>query len=189
MSLEKVVVVGASGYAGEELVRLLIRHPNIELAAVTSRQSAGQTLGSVFPKFSGMRYSDLKFTDSSVDSIIATGARIVFLALPHGVSAEFAVPLIAAGLKVIDLSADFRLRDPAVYEDFYAHKHPAPELLAGAVYGLPETRRSEIPGASLIACPGCYPTSILIPLIPLVRRQLIKPQSICVFSNLSAEAV
>jgi N-acetyl-gamma-glutamyl-phosphate reductase len=84
MSLEKVVVVGASGYAGEELVRLLIRHPNIELAAVTSRQSAGQALGSVFPKFAGMKYADLKFTDSSVESIIATGAKMVFLALPHG---------------------------------------------------------------------------------------------------------
>ena len=182
MSLEKVVVVGASGYAGEELVRLLIRHPQIELAAVTSRQAAGQTLGSVFPKFAGMRYADLKFSDSSVENILSTGAKIVFLALPHGVSAEFAVPLVAAGLKVIDLSADFRLRDAAVYEEFYGQKHPAPELLDQAVYGLPEIRRSEIPGASLIACPGCYPTSILVPLIPLVRRRLIKPQSICVFS-------
>lgn len=182
MSLVKVVVVGASGYAGEELVRLLIRHPRIELAAVTSRQAVGQSLGSVFPKFAGMSGSDLKFTDSSVESILATGAKLVFLALPHGVSAEFAVPLVAAGCKVIDLSADFRLRDPAVYEDFYASKHPAPELLAQAVYGLPEIRRAEILGASLIACPGCYPTSILIPLIPLVRRGLIKAQSICVFS-------
>jgi N-acetyl-gamma-glutamyl-phosphate reductase len=182
MSLEKVVVVGASGYAGEELVRLLIRHPQIELAAVTSRQAAGQTLGSVFPRFAGMRYSDLKFTDSSVESILATGAKIVFLALPHGVSAEFAVPLVAAGIRVIDLSADFRLRDVSIYEDFYAHKHPAPELSEKAVYGLPEIRRAELAGASLIACPGCYPTSILVPLVPLVRRQLIKPDSICVFS-------
>src|SRR5688500_20394882 len=98
MHTEKVVIVGASGYSGEELVRLFTRHPHAELVAVTSRQAAGQTLATVYPRFQGTRYAELKFIDSSVDAIMATGARIVFLALPHGVAAEFAAPLVAAGI-------------------------------------------------------------------------------------------
>ena len=102
MQTEKVVIVGASGYSGEELVRLLSRHPHAELVAVTSRQAAGQTLESVYPRFQNTRYAKLKFIDSAVDAILATGAKIVFLALPHGVAAEFAAPLVKAGLKVLD---------------------------------------------------------------------------------------
>jgi N-acetyl-gamma-glutamyl-phosphate reductase len=182
MSLEKVVIVGASGYSGEELVRLLSRHPNAGIAALTSRQLAGQPLASVYPRFAGTRYSGLRFIDSTVDAIMATGARIVFLALPHGVATEYAAPLVKAGLKVLDLSADFRIKDIAVYEEFYGEKHHAPELAEMSVYGLPEIYREKIPSAQLIACPGCYPTSILIPLVPLLRRRLVKPNSICVFS-------
>ena len=184
MSLEKVVIVGASGYSGEELVRLLSRHPLVELVAVTSRAAAGQTLASVYPRFAGTRYAALRFIDSTVDAILATGARIVFLALPHGVASEFAVPLVAAGLRVLDLSADFRIKDLAVYEEYYGEKHHAPALAAMSVYGLPELYRdrSVIREAQLIACPGCYPTSVLVPLVPLLRRRLIKAGSICVFS-------
>lgn len=182
MSLEKTVIVGASGYSGEELVRLLSRHPHVEVAAVTSRQLAGQTLAGVYPRFAGTRYADLKFIGSSTDAILAAGARIVFLALPHGVATEYAAPLIKAGLKVLDLSADFRIKDIAVYEEFYGEKHHAPELAALSVYGLPELYRDKIRTAQLIACPGCYPTSVLVPLVPLLRRRLLKPQSICVFS-------
>src|SRR5882757_1282243 len=98
MHLEKIAVVGASGYSGEELLRLLIRHPGVELAAVTSRQLAGQTVGQVFPKFAGMRYADLPFIESDVAKIAAAEARVVFLALPHGVATEYARPLVAAGL-------------------------------------------------------------------------------------------
>jgi N-acetyl-gamma-glutamyl-phosphate reductase len=182
MNPEKVAVIGASGYSGEELVRLLIRHPGVELVALTSRQLAGQTVAQVFPKFAGMRYADLAFIESDVAKLIATGARTVFLALPHGVATEFARPLVAAGLRVIDLSADFRIKDTATYQEFYGEPHAAPELAAQSVYGLPELYREQIRTAQLIASPGCYPTSILLPLIPLLQRRLIKPQSIVVSS-------
>jgi N-acetyl-gamma-glutamyl-phosphate reductase len=182
MHLEKVAIVGASGYSGEELIRLLARHPGVELAALTSRQSAGQPLAAVYPKFAGTRYATLPFIDSNIDAIVASGARSVFLALPHGVATEFARPLVAAGLRVLDLSADFRIKDPAVYEEFYGEKHHAPELATQSVYGLPEIHREKIRNAQLVACPGCYPTSILIPLVPLLRRGLLQPGSIVVSS-------
>ena len=182
MNLEKVVVVGASGYSGEELVRLLIRHPGVDLVALTSRQLAGQTIAQVFPKFAGMRFADVAFIESDVEKITATGARFVFLALPHGVATEFARPLVAAGLRVIDLSADFRIKDVAVYQEFYGEEHHAPELAAMSVYGLPEIYREKIKAAQLVASPGCYPTSIILPLHPLLQRRLIKPQSIVVNS-------
>jgi N-acetyl-gamma-glutamyl-phosphate reductase len=110
--------------------------------------------------------------------VLAKQADIIFLALPHGVAAEFAIPLLQLGRTVIDLSADFRLRSAAVYKDFYAHDHPAPELLARAVYGLPEHYREQIKKASLIASPGCYPTSILLPMIPLLKAGLVQPAGI-----------
>jgi N-acetyl-gamma-glutamyl-phosphate reductase len=182
MHVEKVAVIGASGYSGEELVRLLSRHPQVELAALTSRQMAGQPLAAVYPKFAGTRYADLLFVESTAEAILQSGARFVFLALPHGVATEFAKPLVAAGLRVLDLSADFRTKDSAVYEEFYGEKHHAPELAAMSVYGLPERYRAKIREAQLIACPGCYPTSILVPLLPLVQRGLVKPQSIVVSS-------
>ena len=112
------------------------------------------------------------------DAIAATGAQAAFLALPHGVAAEIARALLERGLKVIDLSADFRLNDPSVYQEFYGHEHPAPDLLDEAVYGLPEVRAEEIKAARLIASPGCYPTSILLPLLPLLRRKLVDPATI-----------
>ncbi|HEX8295882.1 MAG TPA: N-acetyl-gamma-glutamyl-phosphate reductase [Chthoniobacteraceae bacterium] len=187
MNLEKVAVVGASGYSGEELVRLLIRHPGVELAALTSRQLAGQTLAQVFPKFAGMRYAGLTFIESEVTQILETGARVVFLALPHGVATEFARPLLQAGVRVIDLSADFRIKDTRVYQDFYGEAHQAPELAASSVYGLPELYRERIKTAQLVASPGCYPTSVILPLVPLLQRRLIKPQSIaaCSMSGVS----
>ena len=182
MHQEKVVIVGASGYSGEELVRLLSRHPYADLVGVTSRQAAGQTLASVYPRFQHTQYAGLKFIDSSIDAILATGARVVFLALPHGVAAEFAAPLVSAGLRVIDLSADFRIKNLETYAEFYGEKHHAPELAAVSVYGLAEVYREEIRSAQLIACPGCYPTSVLLPLIPLLRRGLLDNDTISVFS-------
>jgi len=178
----KVAVVGASGYSGEELIRLLIGHPRAELVAVTSRQLAGQALGSVFPRFAKMRYSDLRFIASEVPAIVASGAEVVFLALPHGLAHEFAGPLLRAGLRVIDLSADFRIKDLAVYEEFYGEAHHEPELAAKSVYGLAEIYADALKGADLVACAGCYPTSILIPLIPLLRNGVLDPASIQVFS-------
>src|SRR5215471_16844718 len=142
--MKQVAIVGASGYSGEELVRLLLSHPQVELAAVTSRQYAGQSVAQVFPKFANHpRAKTLRFTEPKAYAL-AKEAQIIFLALPHGVAAEFAEPLLNLGAKVIDLSADFRLRNAAVYKEFYAHDHPAPTLLPGAVYGLPECYRAEI---------------------------------------------
>ena len=179
----KVAVFGASGYSGMELLRYLLLHPRVEIVAVTSRTSAGKPLTAEFPRFRHVGNADsLRFSMPEVDAVKAAGASIAFLALPHGVSVEYAKPLLAAGIKVIDLSADFRLRDAAVYQQHYQHAHPAPELLEEAVYALPEFRAEEIAKASLIACPGCYPTSILLPLIPLLRAGLIADEPISVAS-------
>jgi len=176
--MKSVAIIGASGYSGEELIRLLLNHGQVELTAVTSRQNAGQTVAQVFPKFaSHPRARALRFTEPKAE-LLAKQAELVFLALPHGVASEFAVPLLQAGCVVIDLSADFRLRSPEVYQEFYGHEHPAPELLSKAVYGLPEVYRKEIKDSLLVASPGCYPTSILLPALPLVRAQLIHPHSI-----------
>jgi len=177
-----VAVVGASGYIGEELARLLLAHPHVDLAAVTSRQFAGKTLAEVFPRFShDEKAKALKFTDSDATQL-ARMAEIIFLALPHGLAAEFARPLLQSGAQVVDLSADFRIKDAAVYKEFYGNHHPAPELLGEAVYGLPEIYREKIRDAKLVACPGCYPTSILIPLRPLIRRKAIDRKRILVTS-------
>ena len=174
MTTRKVAIVGASGYSGEELVRLLLSHPNAELTAVTSRQYAGQTLAAIYPRFAHhLRARTLRFSEPKAEAL-AREAQVVFLALPHGLAAEFAVPLLQLGCQVIDLSADFRVRSPAVYQEFYGHDHPAPALLPQAVYGLPEVYRAQIKTAALIASPGCYPTSILLPILPLLKAGLIQ---------------
>jgi len=176
--MKKVAIIGASGYSGEELVRLLLAHPQVDLLAVTSRQNAGQTLAQVFPRFANHpRAKALRFSEPDADRL-AGQAQMVFLALPHGVAAEYAAPLLKLGCDVIDLSADFRLRSAEIYKDFYGREHPAPELLSQAVYGLPEIHRAAIKDASLIASPGCYPTSILLPIIPLIRAGLVKSSGI-----------
>jgi N-acetyl-gamma-glutamyl-phosphate reductase len=174
MKTKKVAIVGASGYSGEVLVQLLLNHPQAELTAVTSRQNSGQTLAQIFPKFAGHPISQaIRFTEPNAE-VIAKQADIAFLALPHGVAAEYAVPLLNAGCVVIDLSADFRLKSAETYKEFYAHDHPAAELLKKSVYGLPEIHREAIKKALLVASPGCYPTSILLPSIPLLDAGLVK---------------
>ena len=178
----KVAIVGASGYSGEELLRLLLMHSNVELVCVTSRQSAGRKLTGVFPRFCGGEGDGLIFVEPSIDGIAGSGADCAFLALPHGIAVEFAGGLVENGLRVIDLSADFRLEDPEVYQQYYDKKHPSPELMKEAVYGLPEIYREEICGARLVASPGCYPTSILLPMIPLLKEGLIDSESIVVAS-------
>ncbi len=178
MNRIKTAIVGASGYTGMELLRLLLVHPGVELVAATSRQEAGRSLAAVFPRFRKAPGAELTFIAPDPDAIAATGAQVAFLALPHGVAAEIARALLDRGLRVIDLSADFRLRNAAVYEEFYDHPHPAPDMLAEAVYGLPEIRAAEITAARLVAAPGCYPTSILLPLLPLLRENLIDPSTI-----------
>src|SRR5271155_5458069 len=178
MKSKKVAIVGASGYSGEVLVQLLLNHPNAELVAVTSRQNAGQTLAQVFPKFaSHLKSKKIRFAEPNAE-VLAKQADIIFLALPHGVASEYAVPLLNAGCTIIDLSADFRLKSARIYKEFYAHDHSAPDLLKKSVYGLPEIYREQIKKSLLIASPGCYPTGILLPVIPLLRAGLIKPNGI-----------
>ena len=175
-------IVGASGYTGSELLRLLLQHPHVTLVAVTSRQEAGRSIESVFPRFRHMRGAELTFIQPDPEAIARSGAQAAFLALPHGVAAEVACALLEKGIKVIDLSADFRIHDPVVYEEFYLHPHPAPELLKSSIYGLPEVHAEAIRTAELVASPGCYPTSILLPLIPLLRAKLLDPSSIVAHS-------
>jgi N-acetyl-gamma-glutamyl-phosphate reductase len=178
MKTKKIAIVGASGYSGEVLVQLLLNHPQVELTAVTSRQNTGQTLAQVFPRFAGHPVSQaVRFTEPNAE-VVARQADIVFLALPHGVAAEYAVPLLNAGCVVIDLSADFRLKSAETYKEFYAHDHPATDLLKKSVYGLPEIHREAIKKALLVASPGCYPTSILLPSIPLLQDGLVKTSGV-----------
>jgi N-acetyl-gamma-glutamyl-phosphate reductase len=185
MKTKKIVVIGASGYSGEVLVQLLLNHPHAELVAVTSRQNAGQTLAQVFPKFASHPKSKaIRFSEPNAE-VLAKQADIAFLALPHGVAAEYAAPLLDAGCVVIDLSADFRLKSAEIYKEFYARDHSAPELLKKSVYGLPEIHREQIKKSLLIASPGCYPTSILLPTIPLLKSGLVKATGI-IADSLSA---
>jgi N-acetyl-gamma-glutamyl-phosphate reductase len=178
-----VAIVGANGYSGEELCAILARHPAVRVVAITSRQHAGKSAGDVLPKLAGVgEFSKLVFNEPSIESLLASGAEFFFLALPHGLAAEFALPLHRAGKRVIDLSADFRLRDAATYKEFYNEPHPAPQLLKEAVYGLPELHRGEIQSAKLVGSAGCYPTTILLPLVPLLRQKLIDPAEIVVSS-------
>jgi N-acetyl-gamma-glutamyl-phosphate reductase len=187
MNRVRAAVLGASGYTGFELLRILLGHPGVELVAATSRQEAGKPLNAVFPRLRGIEGSELVFTAPDPAEIASSGAAVAFLALPHGAAAEFAKPLLELGLRVIDLSADFRIRSAAVFEEFSGSPHPAPELLGEAVYGLPELRPTDIRQARLVASPGCYPTSILLPLLPLVRERLIDPATIvaCSMSGVS----
>jgi N-acetyl-gamma-glutamyl-phosphate reductase len=178
MDTAKVAVLGASGYSGEELIAILSRHPRVDLVCVTSRQLAGKKIGEIMPRFALGRFGGIPFVSSDIESVSASGATVAFLALPHGLAHEFAQPLLERGLRVIDLSADFRIRDAAVYADYYGADHPAPALLPGAIYGMPEWYRDQIRSAKLIAAPGCYPTSIVLPLAPLLRGGLLDADSI-----------
>jgi N-acetyl-gamma-glutamyl-phosphate reductase len=183
MNKVKIAIVGASGYSGEELVKRLAEHPLVELGCLTSRQHAGKKASEVFGWIGQHSpLANLEFSEPDLTLLASQGIAFAFLALPHGVASEFALPLLEQGIKVIDLSADFRVKDAAVYKYFYKHEHPAPALLKKSVYGLPETYRDQIRRAELVACPGCYPTSILLPLLPVVRARMIRPSSIIVNS-------
>jgi N-acetyl-gamma-glutamyl-phosphate reductase len=182
----KVGVIGASGYSGEVLVKLLLGHPQVELAAVTSRSQAGKPLAQVIPALRGADRG-LKFVDSDVKALAASDIALFFLALPHGAAAEYAKVLVPAGKRVIDLSADFRIADLATYEKYYG-KHHAPDLLSSARFVLPEiTTPAWKAEAKLVAAPGCYPTSILLPLVPVLKAGLVTREHIVVnsFSGVS----
>lgn len=170
----KAAIFGASGYTGQELIRILSGHPQVELVAVTSRRYAGMKVSDVFPSLSGL--TSLTYANASPREIAGI-CDVVFLALPHGVSMEIAPVFIGAGKKVIDLSADYRLRDPATYEQWYA-KHSSVGLFGQAVYGLPELYRDAVKTSPLIANPGCYPTSIILGLAPALKNKLLEVSTI-----------
>lgn len=182
MKRVKTAVVGASGYTGQELLRILLLHPGVELVCATSRQYEGKRLSDVFSRFRGVPGSDFRFSSADPSGVVASGAEAAFLALPHGVSVEYGRTLVEAGVRVIDLSADFRLNDPAVYEEFYGKAHVDPELMREAVYGMPERHAEEIRKARIVGSPGCYPTSIILPLAPLLQDGVIDPEQIVVSS-------
>src|SRR3954469_16523610 len=168
----KVGIVGASGYSGEVLVKLLLGHPRVTLAAVTSRTHAGKALSAVIPSVRGLDRG-LKFVDSDPVALAASDIALFFLALPHGTAATYAKALVSAGKRVIDLSADFRIADLATYQKYYGEHH-APDLLASARFVLPElTPPAWKHEAKLVAAPGCYPTSILVPLLPLLKAGVV----------------
>ncbi len=178
----KTAIVGASGYTGETLLRLLAAHPQAKLAAVTSRTLAGQPVEETHPALRG-RLVDLCFCPSEPENLAAReDIDLVFLALPHGAAATFARPLVDAGKKVIDLSADFRLGSPELYEDYYGQQHPDPALLKRAAYVIPEISPPGWEKADLMASPGCYPTSILMPLLPLLREKIFSGKGIVINS-------
>jgi len=175
-----VAVVGASGYTGAELLRLLAAHPRVEIAALAARRAAGQRLPDVFPHFTGRLDLAIEAFDAHA---VAERAQVAFCALPHGQSATVVAELRARGVIAIDLSADFRLRDPAAWQVWYGggeHAHPAAELCAEAVYGLPERHRAELAGAGLVAVPGCYPTASILAVAPLVERGLVAAEGLVV---------
>jgi N-acetyl-gamma-glutamyl-phosphate reductase len=177
----KVGIVGASGYSGEVLVKLLLGHPRVTLAAVTSRTHVGKPLAGVIPAVRGADRG-LKFVDSDAAALAAGDIELFFLALPHGAAANYAKPLVAAGKRVIDLSADFRIAQLATYQKYYGEHH-APELLSSARFVLPElTPPSWKSEAKLVAAPGCYPTSVLIPLVPLLKAGIVSREHIVVNS-------
>ena len=177
----KVGIVGAAGYTGEALVKLLLGHPKVKLTTVTSRTHAGKPLSKVIPSLRGADQG-LCFVDSDPATLAASEVNLFFLALPHGAAATYARALVAAGKKVIDLSADFRISDLETYERYYGEHH-APELLKDARYVLPElTSPAWQTEAGLVAAPGCYPTSILVPLVPLLKAGVISREHIVVNS-------
>jgi len=166
----KAGIINVTGYAGIELARILSAHPEVEIVSVTGRSSAGQLLSHIFPH--------LDTFDMKISEEIQGDVDVVFSALPHGVSAETLKPFIDLGIKVIDISADFRIKDPLVYQEWYGQAHSAVSCLEKSVYGLPEMNRCEISNAQLIANPGCYPTGAILALIPAVQSNIIESKII-----------
>ena len=164
MNKTKVGIINVTGYVGVELARLLYQHPQVELASVTGRSAAGQRLGDVFPHLTGI--------DLTIEAELG-GVDFAFSAIPHQESAKEVIRLLDRGIKVVDISADFRLKRAAEYSEWYRATHPAPQLLEQAVYGLPELHRSQVASAQLVANPGCYPTGAILALAPAVKAGII----------------
>ena len=178
--MTKVGIFGAAGYGGVELIRLLLEHPEVEIVYLGGHTTAGESITDLYPSLLGR--IDMMIGESSVAALVDSGAEVLCSALPHKVGANMVAEALDSGLKVIDFSADFRLKDAVAYEKYY-QPHPCPELLTEAVYGLPELHREEIVSARLVAAPGCYPTGAILALAPAVKAGLIKSQGIIVDSK------
>jgi len=165
----KIGIIGGTGYTGVELLRLLAQHPDVELKVITSRAEAGRPVAEMFPSLRGR--VGLAFSEPNEKAL--AGCDVVFSATPNGVAMTHARALLDAGVKLIDLAADFRLKDPAVWEKWYGMPHACPDLLGEAVYGLPELHRDKIKKARLIANPGCYPTAVQLGFLPLIEKGLV----------------
>jgi len=168
----KVGIVGGTGYTGVELLRILALHEEAQVVAITSRAESGRRVDDLYPNLRG--HYDLVFGEPDVQALAA--CDIVFFATPHNVAMNMVPALLDAGARVIDLSADYRIRDAELWSRWYGEPHVSPDILEHAVYGLPEVNRSAIAGARLVACPGCYPTAVQLGLIPLLGRQLVDTQ-------------
>jgi len=166
----KVGIINVTGYAGMELARILLRHPEAEITSITGRSMAGKDIGEVFPHLAEL---DMTITEDITESV-----DVVFSALPHAASAKRLAPLIREGVKAVDISADFRLKDLDEYEAWYGTAHPCPELLEEAVYGLPELHRNEIEQTSIVGNPGCYPSASILALAPALKAGIIEPDII-----------
>ena len=173
----RIGIIGGSGYVGGELLRILLLHPQAEVTMVTSRQSVGEFIFNVHPNLRGL--TQLKFVPQDMAEL-QKNCDLIFTATPHGGSVNLVPKLLEAGLKVIDMSADFRLKNPADYETYYGWKHAHPEMLKEAAYGLPELHREEIKKAKIVACPGCMATTAILGLAPVVKAGLIDKDKIVV---------
>lgn len=171
-------IIGASGYSGAELLGILLRHPYIEVTKVFANSSAGKRVDELYPKF--RQQTKLTYEEYSIDKV--ADDDLIFIALPSGEAMNFVPALIDAGKKVIDLGGDFRLHNTSLYQKYYKHEHKAGQYLSKSVYGLPEWNKEKISSAQLIANPGCYVTSALLPLLPLIKENLIEPNGIIISS-------
>lgn len=174
--MKNVAILGASGYTGAEAARLIYNHPRLNLVALTGHSRAGQSFGSIYPHFAPLNLPDVV----KWDDVDWSDVDVAFACLPHGASQDTIAQIIGSVETVIDLSADFRLSDPALYEKTYGRSHDHTSLLKKAVYGLTEFNRADLKGASLVACPGCYPTCSLLALLPALENELIDPTEIII---------
>lgn len=179
----KVGIVGASGYVGGEVLRLLVSHPKVEIAMVTSRQYVGEYLHRIQPSLKG--FTDLTFSELDYEKM-SDKCDLVFTAVPHGTATEIVKALYDRGMKIIDLSADYRLHNPADYQKWYGWEHPHPDYLAKSVFGVPEIHREQIRNAQLVSCPGCMAVTSLLALYPLIKNNIIDTEHIVVDSKIGS---